>query len=73
MNTNREAPEYLTVPQAAKRAGVSEDTIRRWFRERRLDRYRVGGGRGRVRVRTAQLDSLSVPRPDAPAVGATLR
>lgn len=57
-------PEYLTVAEAAERADRDRQTIRRWFRDGLLTRYRVGP-RG-VRVKTAELDELMGPRPVAP-------
>jgi excisionase family DNA binding protein len=67
MNTN-DTPStgFLTVREAASRAGVEEQTVRRWFRDPRvpINRYRVGP-RG-VRVSETELDSYLSPRP-APA------
>jgi excisionase family DNA binding protein len=67
MTTNdTPTPGFLTVRESAIRAGVEEQTIRRWFRDERvpLNRYRVGP-RG-VRVKEAELEALLAPRP-APA------
>jgi excisionase family DNA binding protein len=53
--------EFITVPEAAKRAGRDQQTIYRWFREGVLTRYKVGPGRGRTRVSVAELDRLITP------------
>lgn len=46
--------EYLTLDQAAKRAGVSKSTLRNWIRAGTLKAV----GRGRtIRVRPADLDA----------------
>jgi excisionase family DNA binding protein len=64
MNTN-DTPSagYLTVREAAARAGVEEQTVRRWLRDARvpLSRYRVGQ-RG-VRISEAELSAFLAPRP----------
>lgn len=49
----------LTVASAARAAGVSERTMRRWIREGRLtDCYKVGG---RVRIPERALREAAVP------------
>ena len=53
--------EYITVAEAALLVPVTEKTVRRWFNEGRLTRYRVGV-RG-VRVRRSELDKLITPVP----------
>lgn len=57
------SPGFLTVREAAARAGVEEQTIRRWFRDERVpvNRYRVGP-RG-VRVSEEELEAYLSPRP----------
>lgn len=49
----------LTVAEAARSAGVSERTMRRWIREGRLaDCYKVGG---RVRIPDRAIREAAVP------------
>jgi len=49
----------LTVAEAARAAGVSERTMRRWIREGRLaDCYKVGG---RVRIPDRAIRDAAVP------------
>jgi excisionase family DNA binding protein len=66
--TTNDTPQggFLTVPEAAARAGVEPQTVRRWFRDERvpINRYRVGA-RG-VRVSEVELDAFLGPHP-APA------
>lgn len=63
MNTN-DTPStgFLTVREAAVRAGVTEPTVRRWFRDPKIpiNRYRVG--QRAVAVSEAELDALLSPR-----------
>lgn len=47
---------------AARRAGVSEATIRRWVREEKLRKY--VDGLGRTWVDGNQVDALVTPQPD---------
>ncbi len=61
------ATGYLTVAQAAKHAGCSEDTIREWIHAGRLPRRRVGAGRGHYRVALADLEA-AMRAGDAPPV-----
>jgi excisionase family DNA binding protein len=58
-------PEFVTVPEAARRAGVDPQTIFSWFRRGVLTRYKVGPGRGRTRVNAEELDALITPTPAA--------
>lgn len=51
--------EYITVPEAAALAGKDPKTIRRWFNEGRLTKYRVGPRS--VRVRRSELVQLITP------------
>ncbi|MSQ09652.1 MAG: DNA-binding protein [Dehalococcoidia bacterium] len=48
--------DALTVDQAARRLGVSAQTVRRWIRVGRLPAYRVGAKR--VRVLEADLSQM---------------
>jgi excisionase family DNA binding protein len=58
-----EEVEYITVPEAARLAGKDPKTIRRWFNEQRLTKYRVGPRS--VRVRRSELMQLITPQPVA--------
>lgn len=58
--TNTHSPEFLTVSEAADRAGCHRQTIHRWFREELLTRYEV---KGRPRVKASELDELLTPKP----------
>jgi len=44
------SPEYLTIPQAARRFGLSPKTLRRLAREGEFPVYSLGTGWGHVRV-----------------------
>lgn len=54
-----EEDEYITVAEAGRLACRDPKTIRRWFKEKRLTKYRVGP-RG-VRVRRSELMQLITP------------
>jgi transposase len=58
--------EYVTPRQAADIAGRDRQTIYRWFREKKLTRFKVGptgpGRRGRTRVKLSELQALLEPR-----------
>lgn len=60
------ATGYLSVPQAARHAGCSQDTIREWIRSGRLPDRRIGGGRGHYRIAMADLEA-AIRAPDRPA------
>jgi len=53
------ADTTFTVPQAAKRVGTSEDTVRRWIYSGRLASIRVGP---RHLVTEADLLEAAIPR-----------
>lgn len=64
----------LTVPQAAKLAGVCQSTLRSWVQDGLLPHYRVGrkGRRGSIRIAEEDLNALlatfkvgAVPPPPA--------
>lgn len=59
------ATTYLTVGEAAARAGVHDRTVRRWMDEGRLPKYKTATGR--VRVSASELDEITVPQADAAA------
>lgn len=47
----------LTVPQAAHRLGVHEDTVRRWIKAGTLPAYRLGPSQ-RIRVLPEDVDRM---------------
>jgi excisionase family DNA binding protein len=47
---------YLTVHDVAAHLGVTEDTVRRWLRERRLRGFMPGGPRSGYRIRESELE-----------------
>jgi len=59
-------PDLLTTGQAAKRLGVSDETVRRWADDRRLRHVRLPSGQ--LRFRPSDLDEVLVPvEPEGPA------
>jgi len=52
-------PRLVRVPEAARHAQVSEKTIRNWFEQGRLSRYRLGARL--VRVDLNEVDGLAQP------------
>lgn len=50
-------PELLTLAETAGFLGVSVPTVRRMVRDGRLDAYRVGTGRGVLRVSTVSIQA----------------
>lgn len=50
---------FIRPTAAAKRAGVSEATVRRWVREKRLTKYE--DGLGRIWVDGREVDKLLQP------------
>jgi excisionase family DNA binding protein len=50
------ANEYMTVQEAADLAHVDHQTVRRWFRENRLGRYRIGPRR--VLVKRSEIEAM---------------
>ena len=62
----RPPDRFLSVAEAAKRAGCSRDTIRAWIAAGRLTEYRAGAGRGHFRG--VRVESPRARRPaDTPA------
>lgn len=59
-----ELPELLTIEQVAEYYQTSKDTVRRWIREGVLPAYRIGSGRGAIRVKRD--DMLSILKPILP-------
>jgi excisionase family DNA binding protein len=51
---------FLSVKEAAARAGVSEATVRSWIRDSMLAHFRLGakGRRGKILVAAQDLDDL---------------
>lgn len=62
-NNTTPTGEFLTVREAAERAGVTEPTVRRWFRDDSvpINRYRVGPRA--VRVSEEELNAFLSPKP----------
>jgi excisionase family DNA binding protein len=59
----------LTVPEVANELRVTEETVRRWLRQRRLRGIRPGGTKLGWRVPESELRrfmAIEVPRGDAP-------
>lgn len=54
-------PDLIRPAGAARRAGVSDATVRRWVREGKLRKY--VDGRGRTWVDGKQVDELNAPVP----------
>jgi len=50
------AERYLNVHDVAEQLDVSEDTVRRWLRERRLRGFMPGGPRSGYRIRESELE-----------------
>lgn len=59
-----EFPELLTIEQVADYYQTSKDTVRRWIREGILPAYRIGSGRGAIRVKRE--DMLAILKPILP-------
>lgn len=57
---------YITVNQAASRAHVSTKTVRRWYREGKLTKYRV---EGRVLIDAQELENKIARQPSPAATG----
>lgn len=57
------APYWLTRPQAATVAGVSERTIDRWRADRTLRTFRAGDGTARRPVLVSRDDLIAALRP----------
>lgn len=55
MNEVRHGDKTLTVKQAAKLVGVHKNTIYSLVQAKRLRAYRVGLGRGTIRIESADL------------------
>lgn len=60
-------PDLITIAGAARRAGVSEATIRRWIREGKLLKYK---DTRRSWVDGIAVDRLITPAPVVTGVGA---
>jgi excisionase family DNA binding protein len=66
-----EASPVLTLPQAAKRAGVSERTICRRIEEGRLEAMNLGNGRkAKWRIPADALARIAPPKAKSPPVAA---
>lgn len=56
-------PVYVSLQEAAARLSVSVDTLRDAVSRGQLPAFRVGNGRGRLRVRVVDLDALLIRVP----------
>lgn len=56
-------PVYVSLQEASVRLSVSVDTLRDAIARGQLPAFRVGNGRGRLRVRVVDLDTLMVRVP----------
>ena len=61
---------YLRISEAAELLGVSDDTVRRWAEQGRLET--VIGENGRLAVEGAELARLATEIADAPDPGAVI-
>ncbi len=61
-------PKYLSPQQAAAQASVSVDLIRDLIAAGDLPCYRIGNGRGLLRIRVDDFEALFRPVPAAKAV-----
>jgi len=61
---------YLRISEAAELLGVSDDTVRRWAEQGRLEM--VTGENGRLAVEGAELARLAKELADAPDPGAVV-
>lgn len=59
--TTEAVPIYISLQEAAVRLSLSVDMLRDEIARGHLPAYRVGNGRGRLRVRIADLDALMRP------------
>jgi excisionase family DNA binding protein len=50
MPTNGASPHYLTIPEGAKRLGISRDTLFRWISQGKVAAIQPAGPRHRVWV-----------------------
>jgi excisionase family DNA binding protein len=51
-----ERGRFMTVAEVAKELRVSEETVRRWLRSKRLHGVLVGGDRAGYRIPTDELE-----------------
>lgn len=58
---------YITVNEAATRAQVDPKTVRRWYREGKLTKYKI---EGRVLIDAVELARKIVPDPVVTGAGA---
>jgi len=62
--------ELLTVEEAARRLRLSQETIRRWLREKRIRGIRLATARAGWRIPAAAVDEMlsggrQIPLPEA--------
>lgn len=59
-------PDWLTIPQASARLGISAQTLRQWADEGRIPSFRTPGGHRRFRVSDlAQLEAGARPHSES--------
>ena len=58
------ADGHLTVPEAAKRLRVTEETVRRWLRIGKLKGKRLGGTKAGYRIPEAKVEGLLAVEDD---------
>lgn len=51
-----EGARFLTVSEVAAELRVSEETVRRWLRTKRLRGVQLGGGHSGYRIERAELE-----------------
>lgn len=54
--------EFLSIGQAAKRAGVTSRTVHDWIAKGLLAKFTTAAGTPRTFVRADDLDALTTPR-----------
>lgn len=64
--------ELLTVAQVAKQCGVSQMTVYRWVRERKIETFLPPGTR-MIRIRQSVLDAFIAQHTHAPVLLAPAR
>lgn len=62
------APEFISLKHAAAQLSVSTDYLRDRISRGELPAYRIGRGRGLIRIKTTDLVALARPIPTAGGV-----
>lgn len=58
--------DWLTIDEAAARAGVSRATLYRWFEAGRLTKYKASGGPHHTFVDRNELDKITSKQAERP-------